>query len=416
MFFYNTLLILILITYIPHLTLRGKWHKGLWVQLGFWPDDFETHLKHPKNIWIHAVSVGEVLAIESVVNDLLRQYPHHQIILSTVTRTGNELACEKFKDKVKIIYAPFDFSWVVKKFVSVIRPVVYIAAETEIWPNLYRTLKRTNVAILQINGRISDKSFKGYRRIKPFVAKTLNTVDRFCMQSAIDSERICALGADSNKIEVFGNLKFDSVDVLNMLERSDYGFAEEDIVWVAGSTHPGEEEIVLNIYNDLRTKYTNLKLILAPRHIERMAEVVKLLDEGDLPYTRLSERTNQSRAILLIDTIGHLRQMYSLADIVFVGKTLKGVGGQNILEPAVFAKPIIVGPHMENFKNIIDLFSEGKAVIKVDNEKELAEKIEGLIGDESRRLDYGAKAAEIMQANRGATDKTVDMIGNYIKA
>lgn len=404
----------ILIAYVPHLTLRKKWHKGLKIQMGLWSKEFSGLLSHERNIWVHAVSVGEVLAIKSFIDQMIVKYPRHRFILSTVTRTGYAVAVAQIDKRVQVMYAPFDFSWVVQKYIKVIRPKLYVAAETEIWPNLYKYLKLNHVPIIQINGRLSDKSFRGYRKIKPFLKKTLQKVDRLCMQSDNDRDRVCQLGADRQKVNVTGNLKFDNMQSAEAVERSALGYAKADLIWIAGSTHPGEEKIIIDVFKELRTMYPVLKLILAPRHIERAAEVLALIKNNGLQCTCLSERLTQQKEVFLVDTIGQLRSLYSLADFVFIGKTLVGKGGQNILEPAQFAKPIIVGPHMQNFRAVMDVFVAADAVKVVCDQKALCSMAKNLIDDVHLRKTLGSKAKCILEEHQGATEHTIKLIEDFI--
>ena len=417
MVFYNILIFCILLFYIPHLTLRRKWHKGIWMQCGiFRRKSLPSNKKRPC-IWIHAVSVGEVLLIESFVKSFKKRYKEYSIVLSTITVTGNRIAKERLGHSVDVIYAPFDFSWSVQRYVDIIEPSLYIAAETEIWPNLYKEFNKRSVPIIQINGRISDKSFKGYKRIKPFLDKTFKRVDKFCVQSQTDAKRIDYLGGKLDNIKVMGNLKFDNLINIKPLKREYYGLKESDIVLVVGSTHNEEESIFLDLYKELLKEYKELKMILAPRHIERIGDIIRLIEDKDLEFTRLSQMKREKGfdPLLLVDTIGDLGSLYSLGDLVFIGKTLCGYGGQNILEPAFFAKPIIVGPHMENFKESMALFCEHKAIIQIKEREELFSVCRRLLNNDKERINLGLRARDVVNRNIGATEKTLKVIDNYLK-
>ncbi|MFT5387809.1 MAG: 3-deoxy-D-manno-octulosonic-acid transferase [Lysobacterales bacterium] len=414
--FYNIILVFILVAYIPHLFLRKKWHEGLWKQVGG-DLNFLNKIEQGENVWIHAVSVGEVLAIEGFVCELAKKYPKYQIIVSTVTRTGQKLAKERLNGVAKVIYAPFDFSWVVRKYIKAINPKVYFAAETEIWPNLYRFLDKEGVPIIQLNGRISDSSYKGYKMIKLLVESVLNRVSLFCMQSPLDKERIEVLGADINKVHVLGNMKFDNLKDVKKLSRKEWGYSSKDIILVAGSTHPGEEEILIDTYKNLLKEYPSVRFILAPRHIERTKNLVDLIKSKGLNVVCLSQKDNFSSdegTVLLVDTIGKLKQIYTLANIVFIGKTLIGRGGQNILEPAIAGKPIVVGPNMQNFKDILAIFRRNAALIEVEDSDDLLVKLKMLLNDEELREEYGVLAHNLIDQHTGATDKTLDAVEQYL--
>ncbi len=415
---YDFILLILALLYIPYLIGRRKWHSGLWTRLGFVPSDLRERLSVQENIWIHAVSVGEVLAIEDFIFSLRQEFPHFKIICSVVTKTGYALAQERFENKAIVIFAPLDFSWIVKKFITLIDPEIYICAETEIWPNLYFFLNRKRVPIIQINGRISDKAFKGYQRIKFILKGILNCVDIFCVQTELDASRVKALGVKDNKVVVTGNLKFDNYPPVPAFTKESLGFATEDCLWIAGSTHPGEEEIVLDVYKRLNQEFSSLRLVLVPRHIERAQEVTQLIGkagfEPDLFSKNVGIKLTQNQ-VLVVDTIGQLRGLYSIAGIVFIGKSLKGGGGQNVIEPAFFGKPIVVGPLTYNFKDIIKIFLRNQALKQIADAKELEDAIKYFLQNPSQGQAMGRRAKELVEKYQGATAKTVKIIGNFLK-
>ena len=375
---------------------------------------FKGQFKSRENLWVHAVSVGEILTISELINQLTATFPQYQIICSTVTTTGYALAQEKFKDKAIVIYAPLDWSWVVEKYIRLIKPRLYIAAETEIWPNLYRALKKSGVPIVIINGRISDKAFKGYQKFSFFVKRILRDVTVFCMQTESDSERVKKLGADSRRVRTLGNLKFDGTVAVTTLKLEDLGFDSKDCVLIGGSTHPGEEEILLELFQRLQPKFANLRLVIAPRHIERSFEIMKMIEAKGFEVKRFSQlwvRThNSAKTIVVVDTIGHLRTLYSLATLVFVGKTLVGKGGQNMIEPASFGKAIIVGSHTENFKDVVRIFLEQKALVQVKTSDDFMTEVEDLLQNFERRQSLARAAKQVVEENKGATQRTMDVL------
>lgn len=353
---YDIAFLIFAILYFPYLIIRGKWHSGFKMRFDVLPSG---RMDERGRIWIHAVSVGEVLAIVDIVHKLKERYPKYTIVCSTVTKTGNQLAQELLGNECAVIYAPLDFSWIVRKFIRIIKPEMYIAAETEIWPNLYSALRKNGVPIVQINGRISDGSFKGYRRVRFLMRRILRCVDKFCMQSPLDAERILQLGAAPEKVHVVGNLKFDIPPGVAGLKKEELGFNPDDDVLIAGSTHPGEEELLLNIYQTLRKELPQLRLVIGPRHIERADAVMKLVEGKGYQAVRFSEipvTQGNVHGVVVVDTIGHLRELYSLATVVFIGKSFAVGGGQNMIEPASAGKPVIVGPMTQNFKDAMAIF------------------------------------------------------------
>lgn len=409
---YDLIFIIFAMLYLPYVILKKKWHDGFKMRFGFLSSDLKKKLQQKENIWIHAVSVGEVMAVKGFVDKLQSTYPDRQIVVSTVTTTGNDLACKQFPNAI-VIYAPLDFSLSVRAYLNAIKPVLYAAAETEIWPNIFYALHRRGISIFQVNGRISDKSYPRYKSVAFIIKHVLAYVDCFCMQTQEDAERIKDIGAKEDRVFVTGNMKFDDClsgqpHVYGQIYENDYG-----PVFAAGSTHPGEEEIVLNVYKRLREKFSDLSLILAPRHIERVAEVEGILAQHQLVYTKFSdilEKQHKADDIILVDTIGHLRDLYSYATVVFVGKSLVGVGGQNIIEPAAFGKPVIVGPYTENFRATIELFLKGDALIVIPDEQGLFQSVLGLLDHPNQAVSIGTNGKNIIESQQGAVSKTLRYI------
>lgn len=415
---YDLIFIVFALVYLPYALIKGKWPKDFLARLGKMPGAWE-HTSHANpNLWVHAVSVGEVLAIVDLVKRLKEKFPQYNIVCSTVTKTGNDLARKELKDSALVIYAPFDLSWVVRQFIKLIKPVIYISAETEIWPNLYAALLARNVPVVQVNGRISDKSFNGYKKIMFLTRKILKGVNLFCMQTPMDAQRIIMLGGEPARVMVLGNMKFDMAFSAKEFKNQDFGFGENDIIWVAGSTHPGEEEIILDVYERLKKENLSLRLIIAPRHIERSEEVMGIIKNkgyGFINFSQLKNKIFSQDMVLVMDTIGQLRDLYSIAKIVFVGKSLTGQGGQNIIEPAFFGKPIIVGPNTQNFKDIINIFLRENALIQVMDENMLEREMSSLLKDHGRIQKIGSAARRVVEQNQGATLKTIDAVSQFLK-
>ena len=416
-FLYDLIYIIVFAFYAPVLAVRGKLHRGYPLRFGDIATNDQKRLAEKKNLWLHAVSVGEVLAIVDIIRRLKTKFPSHRIVLTTVTKTGFETANKRLDREDVILFAPMDLSWVVKKFIRVINPKLYVAAETEIWPNLYRHLHEAHVPIVQVNGRISDKSLRGYARVSGFIKKSLSYIDLCCMQSEQDRKRIIHIGAAPEKVHVTGNIKFDNLPEGEKLQRGSLGFADNDLILIAGSTHANEEEMILDVFNRLRGAHRNLKLILSPRHVERAADVKALVESKQLKASLLSHsngRPVREDDVLLVDRIGVLKDIYSIADVVFIGKTLAVGGGQNMIEPAAFGKATIVGPMTYNFKDVMRIFLDEEAIIQVSNWQALEAALNELLADQKKRQQIGVKAKAVVERYKGASSKTIDLIERLI--
>ncbi len=390
---------------------------GFCQRFGFLPSELVTKLSQGENIWLHAVSVGEVAAMEGVIDALRRKYPERRIVLTVTTKAGYSFAQRKCQGLAEVVWSPLDLSPTVDRFVQVIRPVIYIAAETELWPNLFARLSRDKTPIIVLNGRISDISFPRYSVVKGVLKGTLRRVAYFGMQSALDAERIIELGALKDTVRVLGNVKFDSIIDAGSADLRGEGLAREHLLLVAGSTHPGEEEVMLDIFQSLKRSSPLIRLVLAPRHPERSAQVGELVRQAGLRPVFFSRngRVTVQDDVMIVDTIGYLLQFYSAASVVFVGKSLTVHGGHNIIEPAMFAKPIVVGPHMQNFKDIVQAFLMEHAVIQVEDALGLKTAIQQLLQNEPLRKDLGDKARMVVRRNRGAVERAVGMIEAVLK-
>jgi len=416
---YDLIFLVIAIFYLPIYLFKKKLHRGLLLRLGILPQDFALN----RPIWIHAVSVGEVMAVRGLLEELRRAYPHKRFVISTVTSTGNKIAKGIAREGDFISYLPFDLSFITRRVLDRINPSLFIIAETEIWPNLVSYLYKRNIPSVVVNGRISDRSFRGYLSIKFLLKPILNKINLFCVQTSRDAQRLIHLGVSQNNIRITGNMKFDSADYLDK-KPADYAnkyktlleLSKVQKLWVAGSTHPGEEEIILSAYRKLLNEFPDLRLLIAPRHPERSQDLVKLIKRLGFISTRISILDSQThdpidpQTIFILDTVGELLYFYSIADIVFVGGSLVKIGGHNILEPAALGKPILFGPYMFNFRDIADLFIINKAAILVRNQEELKENIRYLLNKPSLIAELRLLAKELILENQGATKRNMEFI------
>ena len=417
---YNLLIFFILIIYIPvifYKIIRGKYKKKIKEMFGLYKDKIKNIFKNNKTIWIHAVSVGETVAASSIVEKIRKKFPEYKIIFSTVTETGQEMANKIINDADKIVYFPLDLSFIVKKALKAINPDLIVIMETELWPNFIKEAKKTNSKIMFANGRISDKSFKFYKYLGPILKDMLKQIDFFSMQSAQDVERIVELGAKKDRVLNSGNTKFDQTyaefDENKKKEyEKEFKISSEQPVFVAGSTHDDEESNLINVYKKLKKEYNDLVFVLAPRHIERVDAIKKIYYKENLSTvkrTKVKNRIPGREDIIILDTIGELAQIYSIADIVFVGGSMMGKGGHNILEPAAQGDLVFFGPDMFNFKDSKRLILENEAGIQVADWKELTDKLIYFFNNDILREKKGEKARQVILKNRGASEKNIDL-------
>ena len=411
MFFVYSIIytIVIFLLFIPQYLKRPKELRLKWFEekLGKLPE-----MDH--SIWVHAVSVGEVNAAIQLLRRLRGKYPDMPIVLSTITDTGQKVASDKVPEGVSVVYLPFDINRVLEKAFRRARPKMLIVMETELWPNIFRLSHKRNVPVIILNGRISEKSSQGYKTISFFMKKVFSYVTAFSMQSNQDAERLKAIGADDKKVLVSGNFKFDMEMSGKMPAWTD---AVKGPVLMAGSTHRGEEELVLSAYLKNCEKFPGLRLVLAPRHPERFEEVADMLRAKGISFVRRSElKDNDSgpftEKVLLLDSVGELTSVYAIADIAVIGKSFIGTGGQNPLEPAYWGKPILCGPHMENFPFMQEFYDAG-AAFEVQPGS-LADKIGELLADPDAAKEAGKKARRIYESKSGAVEKAMEIIGKYI--
>ena len=422
---YNTFLFLASLGALPYFAIKSlhttKYRAGLRQRFGHVPPEIAVALRGVRPLWLHAVSVGEVIAAVPLVSALRQRFPHLLILVSTVTETGQATAREKMAG-VACLYFPLDYPWVVHQVISRLQPRLFLMVETEIWPNFLRELRRQAIPAILVNGRISPRSFRGYRRLRPFMCRVLPAITSFSMQSKLDAERIIAIGAEPSRVHITGNIKYDlpfaplaSSDERAL--RADLGIGEAP-VFMAGSTHRGEEDSVIIAYLRARLQVPTLRLLLAPRHLDRLDEIEALLRRHQLmghrcSHGRLSSQSD-SAPVLLLDTIGELAKLYAVGTVIFVGGSLVPIGGHNVLEPAAHRKAVLFGPHMHNFHQIAAALLEAGGAVQVHNPDALGEHVSALLLQPERRQALGEAAYQVLRSNQGAITRTVELIAQVL--
>ncbi|HEV2183123.1 MAG TPA: 3-deoxy-D-manno-octulosonic acid transferase [Candidatus Acidoferrales bacterium] len=431
-FFYSVLMAIVMVLLAPYFALqglrRGKYLASFRQRMGHLPRTLSGENSAASSIWVHAVSVGEVLAAKPLIDRLKQRLPDRRIFLSTTTATGQRVARERITSADGIFYFPFDWPAPVRRDFRRLRPGLVVILETEIWPNFMREADRANIPVIFVNSRISDKSFRRFRRFKPLIGKfferVLHNADLLLVQSAEDARRLKEMGAPATRIEISGNMKYDHEPPApavfgNWLARQ----MREQERWpllVAGSVVAGEEEIVLAAYDIVQRQWRHALFVLAPRKPERFDAAVRAVEERGWKAIRRSSLDmhaplDENCDVLILDSIGELAGLYSLADAVFVGGSLVPSGGHNILEPAWFSKPPVFGPSMENFRDVAARFSSSGAGVQVANAAQLGKVWVDLIRDPSRSAEMGRKARALVEANRGATARTLARIAELLE-
>lgn len=418
---YNLLVALFLVPALPFflwkLLTAPKHRAGFAQRLGVSLPQIRPQISGKRPIWIHAVSVGEVLATVPFVRKFRENRPDQALVVSTITPTAQAVARQVFPDIRAVIYFPFDLPVCAVRLLRVVRPRLFIHTETEIWPNFLLLLGRMGIPSLIINGRISARSCRQYGWFRFFFREVLRSVSAFGMQSRTDCYRIIRIGADPRRVFVTGNMKFDlpleqDPLALSRAMRQELGFRQEDAVWVAGSTHSGEEEILLEVFVRLCARFPDLRLLLAPRHTERSAQVEALARSRGLSVAR---RTHGSSAaagaqVLLMDTMGELAKAYAAADLVFVGGSLVPIGGHNLLEPIVLGKPVLFGRHTQNTADVALALRATGGGIEVYDADSLYREAARLLSSRADREAIARAARAILEENRGATERNLEML------
>ena len=414
---YSALLAIGLLVSLPYWLLQtlrhGKYRSGLGERLGRVAKRLQEGASRP-TIWVHAVSVGEVLAVSGLVGELQRRFPQYQVVVSTATDTGQKLACTRFGEE-NVFYFPLDFAFAIGPYVRRLRPELIVLAETEFWPNFLRLAHESGARVAVVNARISDRSWPGYRRIRRLLAKVLTNVDLFLAQTEEDARRLQDIGAPAKRIQVSGNLKFDLAvpcppPIVASL-RATFQHAGASPVIVCGSTVDDEEPLLLRAFENVLASHPRAVMILAPRHPERFAQIAQLLEQLGVRFWRRSLWSGDplSGGVLLIDTMGELASLYALGDVAFVGGSLVPRGGHNIIEPVQHGVPVIVGNHTENFRDIVGLFQSRDAVRMV-GPADFPLVLMELLSNEGERAALASRAAETLRAQTGATQRTLEAL------
>jgi len=424
-FVYNILVTILLLLSIPYFVLRSliskRFRKALPQRLGFFQS---PSFKRPT--WVHAASVGEVICAIPLLKKIKKELPDSKIVLTTMTSTGNETARLRIPEADQIHFVPIDHPLIVRRTITKIQPGLLLVAETELWPNLLRSFGKRGIPIVLFNGRISQKSFRRYLLLKFFFKECLKYISLFLMQTEEDQERVVQIGVESQKTKVVGNLKFDQThpsftqETLSKMAEA-LGLHGENKILIAGSTHSGEEEILVSLYKKLKNIDSQLLLILAPRHLERLEEVERILKKESISWLRKTSfltdagRSDRGRPeVILLDTMGELISIYSLGTLVFVGGSLVRIGGHNPLEPLFFRKCVLFGPHMFNFMEISRRLIEIEGAIQVSGKEELFSQLKRLLFDQRAREEVGERGYRFLQRHRGATERMFEEIRPFL--
>jgi 3-deoxy-D-manno-octulosonic-acid transferase len=418
---YSLLLSLGSLLLIPYFLFKalahGKYVEGLRQRLGSLPPVGKRPV-----IWLHCVSVGETQAARPLVERLKHAFPHHALVVSTITRTGQTLARDIFGAHAEsIFYFPYDWRWTARRALRTINPDAVLIMETELWPNFLRECEAREIPVALVNGRISRQSFKRYSFIKFFLRRMLRSLSVAAMQSDVDAGRLRDLGMCVERIHTAGNLKFDAKDISVPTQqtyqiRDRFGLRNDVPVILAASTHAPEEKIVLESFKRIDE---SARLILAPRHPDRFQEVASLIRESGLSWARRTDAPSVADAnarVILLDTIGELPAVYALATVVFVGGSIVDRGGHNVLEPAAAGVAIVTGAHTHNFHAIVDLLNEVNAIVQLppvegsDAARELARALTDLLSNPEKRIELATRGKQLIATNQGATERTVKLI------
>jgi 3-deoxy-D-manno-octulosonic-acid transferase len=404
---------------------RGGYAKHFEQRFARYDDATRGRLNAARRVWVHAVSVGEMYVALKLMQAWRARRPDVKFVLTTTTSTGRALAARSIGSEDVLLYFPLDAPFVMRRALDAIRPRAIVLVEVELWPNLVRLAHDRAIPVALVNGRVSDRSFQGYRRLAFFTRRLLPLIDVFCAQTRLDADRFAALGAPKHRIAVMGSAKYDVAEIEAGGEaRARDALAQAGItpahrILLGGSTWPGEENALLDVYKGLKTRYRKLVLVLAPRHVERADDVVRHIRDHALTFARRStldrDPPRGTPQVFLLDTTGELKHFYACADVIFVGKSLTQHGGQNPIEAALYGKAIVVGPNMENFRGVMDDFRAADAIVQVADLQNLRRACDELFANEQRRHALGRRAAELVEAKRGAIDATLDLLDRALE-
>lgn len=426
---YNLLLVVgmvlsLPVTIVSALTLEKR-QKTVLKRLGI---GFRPHRFSRRPIWLHAISVGEILSAIPLAQSIKSRFPDYPLVVSASTHTGFEIAKKRLaKTCDAIVLFPYDFVWSVKRIIKGIDPAIFILFESDIWPNFLFEIRKRGTPALFVNGRISPRSFKRYKKISFFMEWVFSNLSWLCLQTQKDADRFAEIGAPRKRIEVTGNIKFDlpletMPDAERMRLRESLGIAKNSKIFLAGSTHTGEEELLAHPLKELKQRFPDLVTLIVPRHPDRAESIKRLLADADLPSTlktALKPRPGGAHGIppevIIVDTLGELRRLYAIADTVFVGGSLIKHGGHNPIEPAMFKKPILFGPHMHNFEWIANTLVQAQGAIMVEDANHLLKAATTILSDPTAAKTVGDQAYKVLQENRGAVEKTLKVIEKELR-
>lgn len=422
---YNLLFPFLFLLYLPfyliHLVKRGGLTGAYWQRLGIFDSETKASLRELQGpVWIHAVSVGETVAALSFIQRWRERQPGIPMVFSTTTTTGYDVARRKLPEDIALIYSPVDFWWSIRHALGLIDPAMVVIFEVEIWPNLILQSAARGARVVLVNGRMSDSSSRSYARLRSVFGRLFRTFSAICVQTPEDAERIGRIVGGDVRVDVCNTMKFDQVPDadsadLSALLKDTFG-CETPVVWTAGSTHGGEEELVADVYSRLKPEHPDLRLVLVPRHHERTPEVERTLQDRALSYRLVVPREGRVEPdppvdVLVVNTTGELMNFYGASDLVYVGKSLAGnEGGHNIIEPAIFGKPIVHGCNMQNFRAVAAIFQEHEAAVEVSSDAALESSVRALLCSPARRTELGRRARTVVETYRGAIDRTLDRI------
>ncbi|MBI2987254.1 MAG: 3-deoxy-D-manno-octulosonic acid transferase [Deltaproteobacteria bacterium] len=407
----------------PFLLLCGRrFREGFLQRLGFYPREICQLVGSSRPIWIHAVSVGEVLSVRQLAGRLKEKFPGHKILLSTFTATGNEIARQNAVGDA-VIFLPLDYPWMIRRALKIFDPSLLVFLETEIWPNLLRLAHRRGIPTLLLSGRLSPGSFRRYFCFRLFFSEVVRHFTAVGMQSRDDAERIIRVGCDPRRVSITGSLKH----AFQAGEREENGNGGEPKlpiqrgpgrqVLVAGSTHRGEEEILVDVFLALKDRFPALLMVLAPRHPQRFYEVERLLERKRVAYEKKSQinaREDGSADVIFLDTLGELSALYAAADVAFIGGSLVNAGGHNLMEPARFGKPVVFGPYMTNFADIAEEMKKKGGGIEVRGREDLVREISGLLADRAKAESVGKIAQSVVERDRGVVERSIGLVSRYM--
>lgn len=423
--FYNVLLVIASPVILAILLAKPRCRQGLRQRFGFSAPPINPDAR--PLVWMHAVSLGEVVAITPLVKELHRRHPDHRFVVSTATETGRDAVEQRLAGIAEHLYAPLDFPWSVSRTVAQLRPALYIFIETELWPNLLRHLSGLGVPTIMVNGRLSSSSYarQQWGPVRSFYGSMLRSLRLCLMQSDRDAERIISLGADPQSVHRTGNIKFDQplpTAPERKVTRSSLGIAEEALLIIAGSTHPGEEEMLVEAYRAIVKRYPTAQMLLAPRHIERAEAVEAMIRDRGLTVRRRSTwdqgagSTGAGTQVVILDTRGELAMVYQEATVAFVGGTLIPIGGHNLLEPAFWAKPVLFGPYTDHCVEIADLLVQAGGGRRVSTREDLTQQLVQLFDRREERVRMGQAAQSVIRENQGALRETIEAIDRVLAA